>query len=233
MRVALADDSALFRQGLAALMAAAGIEVVLQARDGRELEARLERMPVLPDVAVLDIRMPPTFTDEGLASAERIRQRNPGIGVLLLSTYAQAEYAARLLAAHGGAVGYLLKDRVDDLRTLTSALSRICAGESVVDADLVDRLLSRHRRPNAFDRLTFREKEVLRLMAEGRSNAGISAQMHLSIKTVEAHVAAVFAKLDLQAESAHNRRVLAVLSWLRTTAPVGEVGAGRRAYDRS
>ena len=216
MRVGLADDSTLFRHGLASLLATAGVEVAVQATTGEELLCRIAAHP--PEVVVLDIRMPPTFTNEGLVAAERVRERFPGTGILLLSTYAQADYATRLLRLPGGQVGYLLKDRVDDIATLGTALTRIVAGESVVDPEIVTRLLGRRRRSGVLDGLTARETDVLRLMAEGRSNAGIGRQLHLSPKTVEAHVATVFQKLGLQAEQASNRRVLAVLTWLRASS---------------
>jgi DNA-binding NarL/FixJ family response regulator len=215
VRVALADDSALFRRGLAALMTTAGFDVVAEARNGDELLALIATD--VPDAVVLDIRMPPTFTNEGLVTAERIRAAHAEVGVLLLSTYAQADYATRLLDVLVDRVGYLLKDRVDDVRTLGEALDRITHGESVVDPEIVMRLLRRHRRSHVIDRLTPRERDVLRLMAEGRSNAGIGRELYLSSKTVEAHAAGVFVKLGLEAESATNRRVLAVLTWLRAS----------------
>jgi DNA-binding NarL/FixJ family response regulator len=212
MRVALADDSALFRRGLAALLATAGIEVCVETRDARDLQARIAVDP--PDVVILDIRMPPTFTDEGLQAAERIHASSD-IGVLMLSTYAQTDYATRLLSIGSSGTGYLLKDRVDNIETLVSALARIRNGESVVDPDIVSRLFARRRRSSVLDELTTRERTVLRLMAEGRSNVGIGKEMFLSPKTVESHAAGVFVKLGLAAENTNNRRVLAVLRWLR------------------
>ena len=215
MRVALADDSALFRQGLATLLQASGVEVVAQAASGVELVTVVAEDP--PDAVVLDLRMPPTFTDEGLVTAEQLRARFPGLGVLVLSTYAEVSYAARLLEAGSGHVGYLLKDRVEDSDALRDALARIVAGESVVDADIVRRLLGRQRTSTAVDQLTARERDVLRLMAEGRSNASIGKVLYLSAKTVETHIAQVFAKLGLPPSSQDNRRVLAVLTWLRSS----------------
>jgi len=213
MRIALADDSALFRQGLARLLADVDVEVTAEATNGAELINQVSADP--PDVAVLDIRMPPTFTDEGLVIAEQLREQHPEVGVLLLSTYAETPYAARLLAGGSAGVGYLLKDKVDDTGTLRDALVRIAAGGCVVEPDLVARLFSRQRISNRLDRLTERERVVLQLMAEGRSNLGIAQQLYLSQKTVEAHAAAIFTKLDLQIAADDNRRVRAVLTWLR------------------
>ena len=217
MRVALADDSALFRDGLAVLLRAAGAEVVLQARTGEELIGGLD--DGLVDVAILDIRMPPTYTDEGLVAASRIREEFPGVGVLVLSTYAETAYAVALLSTSTGGTGYLLKDRVDDVASLLDALERIAAGETVVDPDIVRRLLSRRRNTAVIDRLADRERDVLELMAQGRSNAGIAHALYLSTKTVEKHIANVFTHLDLVGGTDDNRRVLAVLTWLRNTDP--------------
>jgi DNA-binding NarL/FixJ family response regulator len=213
VRVALADDSALFRQGLARLLADAGVEVIAEASSGAELITRVSASP--PDVAVLDIRMPPTFTDEGLVTAEQLRRQHPGVGVLLLSTYAETPCAVRLLAGGSARAGYLLKDRVDDTRALREALIRITEGGCPIDPDIVARLLSPQRTASRLDRLTDRERDVLRLMAEGRSNLGIAQQLYLGQKTVEAHAAAIFTKLGLPVTADDNRRVLAVLTWLR------------------
>ena len=212
MRVAVADDSALFREGLARLLTDAGAEVTVQAKTGVELLARIADAP--PDVVVLDIRMPPTFTDEGLATAETVRDRHPGVAVLVLSTYAESAYAVRLLEHGAAGVGYLLKDRVDSARTLVDSLSRLQAGESVIDPDIVTRLLTRRGR-SALDELTPREQLVLSLMAEGRSTIGIGAELGVSVKTVETQIASIFNRLDLPATVDTNRRVLAVLTWLR------------------
>ena len=215
MRVGLADDSALFRRGLAALLTASGVEVTAQAASGADL---LQAVAVdLPDAVVLDLRMPPSFTDEGLVAAEQLRARYPALGILLLSTYAEVSYAARLLQSGTRHVGYLLKDRVEDSDALLDALRRITAGESVVDPDLVRRLLGRQRITQSVEELTAREREVLQLMAEGRSNAAIGKELFLSPKTVETHIAQVFAKLGLPQSSDDNRRVLAVLTYLRGT----------------
>jgi DNA-binding NarL/FixJ family response regulator len=215
VRVALADDSALFRKGLAALLAASDVEVTAAVPSGADL---LQAVAVdLPDAVVLDLRMPPSFTDEGLVTAERLRARYPTLGVLVLSTYAEVSYAARLLQTGTRHVGYLLKDRVEDSDALLDALRRVVGGESVVDPDIVRRLLGRQRITQTVDQLTAREREVLQLMAEGRSNAAIGKELYLSAKTVETHIAQVFAKLGLPPSSDDNRRVLAVLTYLRGT----------------
>jgi DNA-binding NarL/FixJ family response regulator len=213
VRVALADDSALFRRGLAALLEATGVTVTAQVPSGVELLRAVAVDP--PDAVVLDLRMPPTFTDEGLVAAEQLRGRHPSLGILVLSTYAEVTYAARLLETGTRHVGYLLKDRVEDSEALRDALVRVVAGESVVDPDIVRRLMGRQRRTAAVDQLTAREREVLGLMAEGRSNQRIGRDLFLSAKTVETHIAAVFAKLGLPPSADDNRRVLAVLTWLR------------------
>jgi len=219
VRIALADDSALFRDGLTALLTSAGLEVVLDARTGEELLTRLPQAPP-PDVVILDIRMPPTFTDEGLAAAVAIRERSPEVGVLVLSTYAETAYAARLLEAATGGIGYLLKDRVDDVATLLGALHRINLGETVVDPDIIRRLLAHRRRASVLDHLTQRQSQILEQMAQGRSNAGIAKHLQLGIKTVERHIASVLTALGINADSDDNRRVLAVLTWLRSTDSV-------------
>ena len=216
MKVALADDSALFRKGLAALLDASGVEVTAAVPSGNDL---VQAVAVdLPDAVVLDLRMPPSFTDEGLVTAEALRARYPALGILVLSTYAEVAYAARLLQTGTRHVGYLLKDRVEDSDALLEALRRVVAGESVVDPDIVRRLLGRQRITQTVDQLTAREREVLQLMAEGRSNAAIGKELFLSAKTVETHIAQVFAKLGLPQSSDDNRRVLAVLTYLRGSA---------------
>lgn len=214
MRVAIADDSALFRRGLAELLTAAGLDVVREAKDADELLAYL--LHDRPDVVVLDIRMPPTFTDEGLLAAAAVRERSPSTGVLVLSTYSETTYAVRLVEGAGASgVGYLLKDRVDDVDALRDALARVCSGQHVIDPDIVTRLFARRGRLQGVDALSPKEREVLRHLAEGRSNAGVGSALGLSPRTVEAHVNAVFTKLDLTPAGDVNRRVLAVLTWLR------------------
>lgn len=216
MRVALADDSALFRRGLGLLLEAAGATVVVSVGSGLELQAAL-RDPAHPavDVAVLDMRMPPTGTEEGLVTAEALRRVRPRLGVLLLSTYVEAAWAVRLLQDGGHGLGYLLKDRVDDVATLLDALQRIRRGENVVDPEVVSLLVQRPRR-DPLRSLTGREREVLALLAQGSSNSAIAAHLHLSEKTVEGHIAAVFDKLGLPPQPHQNRRVLAVLRYLQS-----------------
>jgi len=215
VRVALADDSNLFRRGLRSLVTAVGIEVAFEARDATALLTLVEADP--PNAVIVDIRMPPTFTDEGLVAAETLKSRYPEMGVLVLSTYSETAYAVRLLAGGGHGVGYLLKDRVDDVSALVDALERVCAGRSAIDPDIVARLIAQHGRLDEMAVLTAREHDVLRHMAEGRSNAGIGLALGLSARTVEAHVASVFQKLGLPSRGDDNRRVLAVLTWLRAT----------------
>lgn len=218
MRVALVDDSSLFRQGLAALLEAVGVQITIQAADADRALRDIAADP--PDVAVLDVRLPPTFTDEGLAAAEHIRSGHPEVGVLVLSTYAVTGYAIRLLQSGRGGIGYLLKDRVSDVDMLRDALVRIAAGESVVDPDIGLRLLARGRRASELSQLSDRERAVVELMAAGRSNAAIGRRLHLSPKTVESHVASLFLKLGVSTTPDDNRRVLAVLKWLRATDDV-------------
>ena len=213
MRVVIADDTALLRHGLARLLAEAGVEVCGEAGDADGLLRLVEAER--PDVAIVDIRMPPTHTDEGLAAAETIRARHPDIGVLVLSQYVEASYALRLLEGGEGRCGYLLKDRVLDAAELVAALERIVAGETVVDHELVAQLVERRRHPDPLGELTEREREVLRLMAEGLTDRGIAERLWVTPKTVETHVRHVLRKLDLPSGAEHNRRVQAVLAQLR------------------
>ena len=217
MRIVIAEDQVLLRDGLVRLLSGAGHAVVGQVGDGRRLVAEVSEQR--PDLVIADVRMPPTYTDEGLVAASRIREEFPGVGVLVLSTYAETAYAVALLSTSTGGTGYLLKDRVDDVASLLDALERIAAGETVVDPDIVRRLLSRRRNTAVIDRLADRERDVLELMAQGRSNAGIAHALYLSTKTVEKHIANVFTHLDLVGGTDDNRRVLAVLTWLRNTDP--------------
>lgn len=216
MRVALADDSALFRTGLELLLRASGVQVTSQASSGDELIGNIA--PDLPDAVVIDLRMPPTFTGEGIDTAAAIRSRDPGVGILVLSTYAEASYASTLIEAVGHGVGYLLKDNVTDAQNLVAALERIVAGETVIDPAVVRRLLQRRRTSGTIDTLNPREREVLSRMAEGRSNVGIAKDLYLSPRTVEAHVTSVFAKLGLASTDTDNNRVRAVLAYLRSAA---------------
>jgi DNA-binding NarL/FixJ family response regulator len=218
VKAVLVDDSVLFRQGLAGLLEAADIRVVADLGDLGPLNAVLTAED--PDVVVMDIRMPPTHTDEGIQAALSVRHDFPHTGVLVLSTYAEGAWARELFAHGGDGLGYLLKDRVDNVTTLVEALNRVCVGGTVVDPDVVSRLLDGSARNSALTHLTNREREVLSLMAEGRSNIGIGQALHLSPRTVETYVASIFTKLPLDAEdNALNRRVLAVLSFLHESGP--------------
>jgi DNA-binding NarL/FixJ family response regulator len=214
VRIALADDAAVLREGLARVLAEAGIEVVAQVGAADELLAAVAE--VRPDVAVVDIRMPPTWNDEGLAVAEEIRRRFPQVGVLLLSQYIEAEYALRLLEGGSSRIGYLLKERVLDVADLVDAIERVAAGETVVDPALVSQLLDRARANTPLDQLTQREREVLSLMAEGLTDRGISERLFVTPNTVETHVRHIIGKLGLPATPADNRRVRAVLAYLRS-----------------
>jgi DNA-binding NarL/FixJ family response regulator len=209
----VADDAVLFREGLARLLADAGFEVVAQVGDARELLARVAQDP--PDAAVVDIRMPPTHTTEGLDAARALRWSHPGVGVLVLSAHVEPHYALQLIEDGTRGAGYLLKERVADLAELTDAVRRVAAGGLVVDPSVVAQLVSRKRARNPLDDLTDRERQVLTLMAEGRSNQAVCQQLHLSPKTVEAYVRGVFTKLDLHQGADDNRRVLAVLTYVR------------------
>ncbi|MCA1830188.1 MAG: response regulator transcription factor [Actinobacteria bacterium] len=215
LRVAIADDSALIREGLARLLGDAGFTVTTQASTGDELLDNIADDP--PDVVIMDVRMPPTHTDEGLQAARALRERHPATGVLVLSQYAETSYALKLIEIGSERTGYLLKERVGHLDQLTDAIRRVAAGESVIDPSIVQRLVSRPREKNPIDELTAREREVLSLMAEGRSNQAICDRLFLSMKTVNAHVHSIFMKLGLLQSADDHRRVLAVLKWLEGT----------------
>ena len=213
MRVALADDAAVLREGLARLLADAGVDVTAQVGTAGELLQAVGELQ--PDVAVIDIRMPPTWSDEGLAVAAEIHRRFPRVGVLVLSQYVEADYALRLLDEESERTGYLLKERVLDIQDLIDALERVAAGETVIDPALVTQLLDRTRAHNPLDQLTPREREVLSLMAEGLTDRGIAERLYLTHNTVETHTRHIIAKLGLPATPADNRRVHAVLAYLR------------------
>ena len=215
MRVAIADDSALLRQGLARLLTDDGCEVVATVGDAAGLVRVVELDS--PDAVIVDIRMPPTHTDEGIVAAQAIRARHPGVAILVLSSYLESEFATRLLNDVPARAGYLLKERVSDVGVVLDALRRLVDGECVIDPTIVSRLLRRASHVvTGFDALTDREREVLGLMAEGRSNGAISEKLFLSKKTVEAHVRSIFVKLDLAVSPDDDRRVLAVLTMLRS-----------------
>ncbi len=214
MRVVIADDAVLVREGIARLLSDAGFEVVGHAGDAEELMRLVQAAK--PDVAVVDIRMPPTHSDEGLVAAQEIRRRHPLTGVLVLSQHLEPRYAVRLLEEAPRRVGYLLKERVGRIEELTDALRRIAAGECVVDRAVVDELMARRRRRDPLEELSRREREILSLMAEGRSNQAICQHLYLSPKTIETHIRSLFGKLGLVEAPRDNRRVLAVLAYLRS-----------------
>jgi DNA-binding NarL/FixJ family response regulator len=213
MRVVVADDALLTRQGIVRLLRDAGIEVVAEAEDAAALlrHVRLAR----PDVALVDIRMPPTHTDEGLIAAHTIRAEHPQVGVLVLSQYVEPSYALRLIQQQPERVGYLLKERVFDIATVVDALRRIVDGETVIDPTIVSRLVGRRRRQDPLVDLSERERQVLGLIAEGMSNRAIAARLYVTERTVEAHVTQIFQKLHLPESPDQHRRVLAVLTFLR------------------
>jgi DNA-binding NarL/FixJ family response regulator len=215
VRVVIADDEVLLREGMARLLTEVGVDVVAKVGDGNRLMKAVALD--LPDVAIVDIKMPPTHTDEGLAAALAIRQHHSSVGVLVLSHYLDSRYAMRLMEQHPGGVGYLLKERVSDVVVLVDALHRIADGECVVDPTIVARLMARRREQNPIDQLTDRERDVLTLMAEGHSNQSIATRLVLSPKTVERHIGHIFAKLGLLEDEEYHRRVLAVLTLLRAT----------------
>lgn len=213
MHVAVADDSALFREGLARLLEASGMEVTSRSADAAELLSTVNA--VQPDIVITDIRMPPTHTTEGLVAAAEIRERYPDVSVMLLSQYVETAHALRLLEHGAGRIGYLLKDRVSDVREFIDAVRRVAGGGSAIDPEVVSQLLVRRRRHDLVGELTEREREVLHLMAEGRSNTAVSTTLHLSEKTVEGHVRSIFSKLELEPTIEDHRRVLAVLMYLK------------------
>jgi len=220
VRVVVADDVMLTREGIVRLLRDAEIDVVAQAEDADALlhHVRLTR----PDVAIVDIRMPPTHTDEGLIAAQQIRAEHPNVGVLVLSQYVEPSYAMRLLEEHPERVGYLLKERVFDVALLLDALRRIVDSETVIEPTIVSRLVGRRRRTDPLAELSAREREVLGLVAEGLSNKAIAARLFVTDRTVEAHVKQIFRKLRLDANPESHRRVLAVLAYLRTDVSVDD-----------
>jgi len=213
MRVVVADDAVLFREGVARILAEAGFDVTGQAGDAAELMALVRHES--PAVAVIDIRMPPGHVDEGMQAAIQLRRAHPDVGLLLLSQHVETSYAMQLMTEFESGVGYLLKDRVADLQTFANDVRRVANGDCVLDPELVARLLGRKRVHDPLTALTHRERAVLELMAQGRSNLALSAELFLSPKTVEAHVRSIFTKLNLPQDTADHRRVLAVLAYLR------------------
>jgi DNA-binding NarL/FixJ family response regulator len=216
MRVVVADDSLILREGLVRLLTEAGFDVVGQAADGAGLLAQVDAHG--PDVAIVDIRMPPTHTDEGLRAARELRSRHPGLGVLVLSQYVRPSYAFELLADGADGIGYLLKDRVSDLAELADSVRRVGDGGSVLDPSVVAQLVNRRRMGNdPIEELTERELEVLGLMAEGRTNKAVADRLFITEHTVEKHVQNIFAKLRIPATTDDHRRVLAVLTFLNSS----------------
>ena len=212
IRAVIADDSVLLRDGVVRLLQDAGIEVVAAVGDGDALLRAVAGES--PDIALVDVRMPPTHTDEGIRAAVQIRRDHPGVAVLVLSQYVEERYAADLLSGDTSGVGYLLKDRVVDIDEFVGSVRRVAAGGSAVDAEVVRQLIGRTARVSELDRLTPRELEVLGLMAEGLSNGGIAERLVVSLGAVEKHISNVFTKLDLEHEQSAHRRVLAVLTYL-------------------
>ena len=209
----LADDAVLFREGMARVLTDVGFTVTGQVGDGAGLLGLVRADP--PDVAVIDLRMPPGFSAEGIDTAVAIRATAPGVGLMLLSQHVEVHHALRLMTEFDGGVGYLLKDRVSDLAAFGTDVRKVARGETVIDPELVARLVARRRERDPLDELTDRERAVLALMAQGLSNAAVAADLHLAIKTVEAHVTTIFAKLGLFQHEREHRRVLAVLTFLR------------------
>ncbi|MGV3731908.1 MAG: response regulator [Microcella sp.] len=213
LRVAVADDSVLLREGLVRVLQEAGVEVVGAFGDA---DALLAAVPALaPDAVVLDVRMPPTFRDEGVRAAIALRAAHPGVAILLLSQYVEVAYAQELLAAGTGGVGYLLKDRVVSLDEVRDALERVAAGGTVLDPEVVTQLMA--RRVDPLQSLTAREREVLELMAQGRTNAAIAGTLFIGVGAVEKHISSIFGKLGLDDAAGDHRRVLAVLAWLQAS----------------
>ncbi len=213
MRIVIAEDSVLLRAGLTRILADAGEEVVATVGDADEL-IRVVHLHH-PDLAIVDVRMPPTHTDDGLRAALRIRTELPEIGLLVLSQYVEAQYATDLLGANTSSIGYLLKDRIAEISEFLGAVRRVADGATVLDPEVVAQLLARSRQLDPLERLTPREREVLELMAEGRSNTAIARTLVVSDKAVEKHVGNIFTKLDLPPAPDDHRRVLAVLQWLK------------------
>ena len=219
MRVVLADDSMLLREGIARLLSEHDFEIVAQAGDAEDLLRKVRAHK--PDVAITDIRMPPSHTDEGLRAAHEIRSELPQVGVLVLSQFVEEAYAMELLADNAAGLGYLLKDRIADVDAFLDAVRRVAGGGSALDPEVVSQLLGRRRRDDPLEELTPRERDVLALMAEGRSNSAIAEKLVVTERAVEKHVTSIFSKLDLTSSGQDHRRVLAVLAYLRGLARPG------------
>lgn len=214
MRLVVAEDSVILRDGLAQLLVERDLDVVAKVGTADDLLDAVDEHR--PDVAIIDIRMPPTFTDEGLVAAVRLRHTHPDVGVLVFSQWIEKRYAAELLAGRPSGVGYLLKDRVADIHEFIDALNRVAGGGTALDPEVVRQLMGSRRGANALDRLTPREREVLALMAAGHSNSALASQLLVTERAVEKHVSSIFAKLELPPSQAHHRRVLAVVTYLNS-----------------
>lgn len=224
MRILICEDSVLLREGLVRVLEDAGHEVVAALADARNLEETVEQ--TIPELCLLDVRLPPTFTDEGIRAALRLRARHPDLPLLVLSQYVEERYASELITAHGAAIGYLLKDRVADVSDFLEAVARIRDGATVLDPEVVAQLLSRRPRDERMQRLTPREASTLALIAEGRSNQAIAATLFVSEASVEKYITAIFQKLELEPDESGNRRVLAALVHLEHGGPQPQTGAG-------
>ncbi len=214
MRIVIAEDSVLLREGLARLLIDAGHEVVRRVDNGDDLVAAI--IDERPDVSIVDVRMPPSFLDEGLRASIAARERIPGTGILVFSQYVEERYAGELLATGAEGVGYLLKDRVADVSDFLKSVEQVAGGGTVLDPEVIAQILSRKRKDDRLVELTSREREVLSLMAEGRSNSAIADQLSIGDGTVEKHISNIFSKLGLEESNSQHRRVLAVLAYLRT-----------------
>lgn len=212
MRILIAEDSVLLREGLVRLLTDAGHDIVHTSGDATDLLGAVSAHE--PDLAIVDVRMPPTFTDEGIRAAVLIRAQNPEVGVLVLSQYVEERYASDLIADNSGGFGYLLKDRVADVSDFLEAVDKVASGGTVLDPEVVSQIMVRSRRDTGIDQLSAREREVLALMAEGKSNSAIASALFLSAGAVEKHISSVFTKLGLSAGADDNRRILAVLKFL-------------------
>ncbi|MTE23492.1 response regulator [Microbacterium sp. ZXX196] len=230
MRILIVEDSVLLREGISRLLADAGHEVVAALPDASRLLAAAADLA--PDLAIVDVRLPPTFTDEGIRAALALRRQDPAQAVLVLSQYVEERYASDLIAQAGGAVGYLLKDRVTDVADFLEAIERIRSGASVLDPEVVAQLFARRSRDARMQRLTERERAVLSLIAEGKSNGAIARILFVSEGAVEKHITSIFSKLDLEQDQHGNRRVLAVLAHIDATAEPGPVTPTQNGYER-
>ncbi|GAA4511763.1 response regulator transcription factor [Brevibacterium yomogidense] len=212
MRIVIAEDNVLLREGISRLLADAGHEIVAAVAEAQGLLSAVAGLH--PDLAVVDVRMPPTFTDEGIRAATLIREQNPDVGVLVLSQYVEERYASELIAGGGGSFGYLLKDRVADVGDFLDAVEEVAGGGTVLDPEVVSQILVRSRKQDGLAGLTEREREVLEHMASGKSNSAIAGTLYLSAGAVEKHISSIFSKFGLSADTTENRRVLAVLRFL-------------------